>query len=716
MKEQKGKFYKRVLLGLLWPVLIFILISIVSISFLLIQLDESGNDARRITFSKQKNIISSTFLSIQNTVSELKNYTVDAWIDSEDDNFRYFYAAQIYRMLSKMGGTLDQTPISISLIVDFQNPMVLSSNGTSDLDWYFENNTNLDSDQSQRIATLLKIRDKSSITLPVYSENALTDLYTIIPYDTENGGRMLIVARVYIESLIDLDQKEQALLVFGNTIIPYWNTEESKSLIDDNKDRILSYDFTADNKDSFITVLSNPLIQYIAIFSDGPSVAIWIAIAIILSLLLLAVGTAIVLIQTKHIYEPVSEVISTDIDKNDDEFDEFEIIKERSREIKELSNELKRVLEERDQLASTRKMRLLLEGETVNPEDNDTIKYIVALVQFSDAERGVDVQYFQLTLEEKGIIYVPYSFNRFAIIYEDMECKEARVELEQILAEISDEASFNAAISDAYIGKQNLRKAYQQCLHLMDFTTSLRTYRIITPSDIPSQITDFYHYSAQSEARLISLVVTGVPQAKNEYDKIVDENIQDETLSEKTKLEFAYCMVFTIQRIFSELNKSPKALIGRDINFTSLLRIQSYKTLLSEIRDIIYQIVDNTHSLSSESDAQLLMMMKKYIHEKYMYDIGLQDLADCFNITPKYCGMLFSKLSNDTFKNYLNNYRIEEAKEIIKDNPSIKVSELSQRVGFNSSTSFIRVFSKYTGMTPKTFADLEAKKKQDSIF
>lgn len=175
-------------------------------------------------------------------------------------------------------------------------------------------------------------------------------------------------------------------------------------------------------------------------------------------------------------------------------------------------------------------------------------------------------------------------------------------------------------------------------------------------------------------------------------------------------------MVFTIQRIFSELNKSPQALIGRDINFSSMLREQSYSVLLDEIQDIMYKIIDSTHSMTSESDAQLLMMMKKYIHEKYMYDIGLQDLADCFNITPKYCGMLFSKLSNDTFKNYLNNYRIEEAKEIIHRDPSIKVSDLSLKVGFNSSTSFIRVFSKYTGMTPKTYADLEAKKNQESIF
>ncbi len=82
-----------------------------------------------------------------------------------------------------------------------------------------------------------------------------------------------------------------------------------------------------------------------------------------------------------------------------------------------------------------------------------------------------------------------------------------------------------------------------------------------------------------------------------------------------------------------------------------------------------------------------------------------QNLADKFNITPKYCGMLFSKLCNENFKNYLNRYRVEEAKKIIQNNQSIKVQDLASMVGFNSSTSFIRVFVKYIGVTPKAYAD-----------
>ena len=83
----------------------------------------------------------------------------------------------------------------------------------------------------------------------------------------------------------------------------------------------------------------------------------------------------------------------------------------------------------------------------------------------------------------------------------------------------------------------------------------------------------------------------------------------------------------------------------------------------------------------------------------------LADLADYLNISPKYCGILFKQLSDNNFKDFLNRYRIEKSKEILSENPAIKIVDLSALVGFNSSNSFIRVFNKYVGISPKAYQD-----------
>ena len=102
--------------------------------------------------------------------------------------------------------------------------------------------------------------------------------------------------------------------------------------------------------------------------------------------------------------------------------------------------------------------------------------------------------------------------------------------------------------------------------------------------------------------------------------------------------------------------------------------------------------------------------MKKYIQAHYSENIQLIDLSEEFNLSPKYCSEVFNRLSGENFKNYLNRFRINEAQRIIDENPEIRITQLASEVGFSSSNSFIRVFDKYMGTTPKQYA--ESRKKE----
>lgn len=57
----------------------------------------------------------------------------------------------------------------------------------------------------------------------------------------------------------------------------------------------------------------------------------------------------------------------------------------------------------------------------------------------------------------------------------------------------------------------------------------------------------------------------------------------------------------------------------------------------------------------------------------------------------------------DNFKNYLNLFRINKSKEIIQNNKNIKIKEVAELVGYNSSNTFIRIFKKYEGISPARF-------------
>ena len=72
----------------------------------------------------------------------------------------------------------------------------------------------------------------------------------------------------------------------------------------------------------------------------------------------------------------------------------------------------------------------------------------------------------------------------------------------------------------------------------------------------------------------------------------------------------------------------------------------------------------------------------------------------------------------DNFKNYLNIYRLEKAKEFMEYNKDLKIKELAELVGYNSSNTFIRIFRKYEGVSPGKYFGIgehEEQKKENFL-
>ncbi|OEK07333.1 transcriptional regulator [Flavivirga aquatica] len=62
----------------------------------------------------------------------------------------------------------------------------------------------------------------------------------------------------------------------------------------------------------------------------------------------------------------------------------------------------------------------------------------------------------------------------------------------------------------------------------------------------------------------------------------------------------------------------------------------------------------------------------------------------------------FRHLYNSTVKEFIKNYRIEKAKELL-ENSDLNVTEITYRIGINSRSYFSKIFKKRYGITPKAY-------------
>jgi AraC-like DNA-binding protein len=95
-------------------------------------------------------------------------------------------------------------------------------------------------------------------------------------------------------------------------------------------------------------------------------------------------------------------------------------------------------------------------------------------------------------------------------------------------------------------------------------------------------------------------------------------------------------------------------------------------------------------------------------------DISLQSLAEKLSIPPHLLSQVLNERLNQNFAEFINSYRIEEAKRILKNPKEAqqKIDALAFEVGFNSTVAFYRAFKKNTNVTPTQYRkEAEMKKK-----
>lgn len=82
--------------------------------------------------------------------------------------------------------------------------------------------------------------------------------------------------------------------------------------------------------------------------------------------------------------------------------------------------------------------------------------------------------------------------------------------------------------------------------------------------------------------------------------------------------------------------------------------------------------------------------------------ITYQNAVQFMNMSDAYFSRYFKRQAGMTFSQYLNVVRIEKAVQLLDSAPTMKITDVMLRCGFNTIRSFNRVFREVTGFTPTT--------------
>ena len=107
----------------------------------------------------------------------------------------------------------------------------------------------------------------------------------------------------------------------------------------------------------------------------------------------------------------------------------------------------------------------------------------------------------------------------------------------------------------------------------------------------------------------------------------------------------------------------------------------------------------NTNHINLTPKHKKVDEIASYIIENYTNQISLESISKHFFISKCYLSRIFNEVTGFTVNEYINIHRIQKAQSLLLSN-EYNISQITDLVGFESISYFVKVFKKYTETTP----------------
>lgn len=103
-----------------------------------------------------------------------------------------------------------------------------------------------------------------------------------------------------------------------------------------------------------------------------------------------------------------------------------------------------------------------------------------------------------------------------------------------------------------------------------------------------------------------------------------------------------------------------------------------------------------------ERECNPVFQITQYVNREFRQKLQLQELAERFHMNPNYLGQVFKQQTGQSFREYLNNKRMEEAKVLLRQG-RLSIAEIAIHSGYPNPDYFVSQFKRMTGIAPTAF-------------
>lgn len=249
---------------------------------------------------------------------------------------------------------------------------------------------------------------------------------------------------------------------------------------------------------------------------------------------------------------------------------------------------------------------------------------------------------------------------------------------------------------------KDINQSYNLATHALEARFFLGKNRVINLKDINPYNDMTGVYPINEELDIINCLSTGnkeslAPGVENFYNKLCVDKLPSKKFLQKITIS----LCSRIYKFCIDKNINVKDIFDSELEiFDKLEDCETIMELKIYICSVLNNVVDKIKEVSKKN--VVITLAVEYIIKNYNKDISLEVVSKELYISTGYLSLLFKQEMKVNFIDFISNYRIEKAKELLKDN-SLKNYQVARQVGFNDEKYFSQLFKKHTGITPTQY-------------
>ncbi|SDW17486.1 AraC family transcriptional regulator [Paenibacillus sp. CF384] len=259
--------------------------------------------------------------------------------------------------------------------------------------------------------------------------------------------------------------------------------------------------------------------------------------------------------------------------------------------------------------------------------------------------------------------------------------------------------SVTIGVGSLYRNSSDLTRAYEQVQALLDYRKLGNVTQIITAAE---PLPDWQAaMTGGQEQELYTNLSSGNEEFVLRIVSKVLGQLEKKDATANQYYDFADNIVQLVTKTFASLHLDMQALQSH-LALSGKARSCSNQ---DELQDYVVQLLTFAMARVNEKKAardNIIEFVMKYMEQHYQDDITLDILSDKLNISASYLSTYFKTKTGMNFIDYINNYRIDMAKSLLKG-ADLRIQDVATQVGYQNINSFNRMFKKISGVTPSEF-------------